>query len=579
MSFHYDIAAQIIAWAVIYALWQGCAIALVTLVALRFLRHRTAEARYAFACAALLLMLLLPVASAFYSFDSDLPHISAPTAPPDRSHTIDARTGPKTARSVAGEITSTRIAGGNEPGPLQLLTPWISVLWAFGFVLSSTRFGMSWCSAWWICRRRASFLAEPEWQQRLARLSAKLGISRAITLMHSSTVEVPLVLGALKPVILLPIGLVAGLDVRQVEAILTHELAHVRRHDYLVNMLQAVAEAFLFFHPAAWWLSSAIRQEREHCCDDVAAAFVGDRRSYARALADLEGLRQSGYLAVGAAGGDLVRRVRRLLGPPGNHAQVSLLPIVLCLAIFATAGLVRGVHASNGGLVLTIRQFSPIGGEPLTTTAKAVAGPFRKPSVPRPQSSPVVLRGKYSRTTDGATVHLSHVFLSESGTRLHESTSVPAAKLQTSQGGLTRLVTDAGEISYLDSDNFEFSPNPRYTQQFVRLGYSQPSTDQLFMLAVHDVDLDLLQTVQTANLTASTDSLIAFRIHHGDSEFVRLLRRVVDSRASLDDATSLRIGKVDSTFLDQLAREGRTNLSVERIQALKRQQLQEGEAQ
>jgi hypothetical protein len=125
-----------------------------------------------------------------------------------------------------------------------------------------------------------------------------------------------------------------------VEAVLAHEMAHIRRHDFLVNLAQSALETLLFFHPAVWWLSSRLRAERELCCDDTAVAFCGDRAAYARALATLEGLRQpvSADLRVGADGGSLMARIRRLL-QPNLAPNPRFRPAVLALA---AAGLLAG---------------------------------------------------------------------------------------------------------------------------------------------------------------------------------------------------------------------------------------------
>ena len=130
----------------------------------------------------------------------------------------------------------------------------------------------------------------------------------------------PTVIGWLKPVVLLPASALAGLAPHQMEAILAHELAHIRRHDYLVNLFQTVVETLLFYHPAVWWLSRRIRAERENCCDDLAVSLCGDPVAYAAALAELEGLRSTtGDSVLAATGGSLLQRVRRLLGAP-SHA-------------------------------------------------------------------------------------------------------------------------------------------------------------------------------------------------------------------------------------------------------------------
>src|SRR5687768_2508429 len=127
----------------------------------------------------------------------------------------------------------------------------------------------------------------------------------------------------MRPVILLPASALTGLTTSQLELILAHELAHVRRFDYLVNLLQTIVETLLFYHPAVWWVSGRIRLEREHCCDDAAVAACGDVLSYARALTELEGLRGAmPALAMAATGGSLTERVRRLVDAPA-HAHRS----------------------------------------------------------------------------------------------------------------------------------------------------------------------------------------------------------------------------------------------------------------
>src|SRR5207247_762569 len=126
----------------------------------------------------------------------------------------------------------------------------------------------------------------------------------AAHVVESALVDVPTVVGCMRPVILLPIAAISNLTPSQIEAILAHELAHIRRHDYLVNLLQTLAETLLFYHPGVWWVSARIREEREHCCDDVAVEVCGDAVIYARALAELETWRvESTALTIAATGG------------------------------------------------------------------------------------------------------------------------------------------------------------------------------------------------------------------------------------------------------------------------------------
>ena len=115
------------------------------------------------------------------------------------------------------------------------------------------------------------------WQAAGNRIASRLGIASVIRIVELPHIDVPLVVGCLRPIVVLPIAAISQLSAAQVEAILAHELAHVRRHDYLVNLMQTIAETLLFYHPAVWWLSARIRDEREHCCDDVALEEIFER--------------------------------------------------------------------------------------------------------------------------------------------------------------------------------------------------------------------------------------------------------------------------------------------------------------
>jgi BlaR1 peptidase M56/Gram-negative bacterial TonB protein C-terminal len=156
----------------------------------------------------------------------------------------------------------------------------------------------------------------------LARVMKRTRVGRPVRLLESTAIEVPTVVGLWRPLILLPASAITGLSVLQLEAVLAHELAHIRRHDYLVNLLQALVETALFYHPAVWWLSACIREEREHCADDVAVESCGDALFYSRVLATLEQLRATVPApALAANGGSLLLRIQRLLAvPKGGEA-------------------------------------------------------------------------------------------------------------------------------------------------------------------------------------------------------------------------------------------------------------------
>jgi len=185
-----------------------------------------------------------------------------------------------------------------------------------------------WNVGGWITAQRLRFVGvspvEPDIAERISELVHRMKVSRPVRLLRSAVVKTPITIGWLRPTILLPLGLITGLTPSELDAIITHELAHIRRHDYPVNLLQTVIETLLFYHPAVWWVSRRIRIERENCCDDWAVAVTGDSLSYARTLTRFGELRHADErrLSVGqsvsADGGSLLARVRRLVPRRGD---------------------------------------------------------------------------------------------------------------------------------------------------------------------------------------------------------------------------------------------------------------------
>ena len=196
------------------------------------------------------------------------------------------------------------------------MTNWIPFLvgaWLAGVILLTLRLLLQWVYAERL-KHKFTKPVSKDLQNLLLGLTMRLNISRPVQLLESVKVEVPTVIGFLKPVILLPASSLMGLSSSQLEAILAHELADIRRHDYLINLLQSMVETLFFYNPAVWWVSNRIRLEREHCCDDIAvAACGGDVLGYAKTLERLEYLRHHPRLSMAATGNSLLKRIQRLV--------------------------------------------------------------------------------------------------------------------------------------------------------------------------------------------------------------------------------------------------------------------------
>jgi beta-lactamase regulating signal transducer with metallopeptidase domain len=225
------------------------------------------------------------------------------------------------------------------------LEAWALPLWCAGVLIFAVR--LIWSSRHVARLRRDGDAAETSLVQTVSRLARRMSIDRPVRVLMSSLTDSPSVAGWLRPVILLPTASLLNLSVEQLEAVLAHELAHIRRHDYLVNLIQTLVETLFFYQPAVWWVSSCIRNERELCCDDLAVEICGDPVGYARALTKLERLRViAPELALSSAGGPLLRRIQRLTGAVEEQSP-SRLPAVLALSLALACGLMTSLHWAN----------------------------------------------------------------------------------------------------------------------------------------------------------------------------------------------------------------------------------------
>ena len=287
-----DCLVPALGWALLHFVWQGLVVGAVAWLALALLRNAGPRWRYAVCALSLLTCLCLPLAHVGWMM----------------TQTVDVLTPQTLALPDWLESLSSQL-------------PALVAAWSLGVGLMALRLGAG--LAWVGVLRRRATPAPAVWQARLDALALRLGVQRKVLLKLLPDLASPITVGFVRPLVLLPGALLSGMPVHLLEALLAHELAHVRRWDYLANLLQSVVEALLFFHPVVWWLSTRMRDAREEVADELAAQALGDPRCMALALNELC-LHQptlTPALALSATGGKLLQRLERLMAPQHTHTS------------------------------------------------------------------------------------------------------------------------------------------------------------------------------------------------------------------------------------------------------------------
>ncbi|TQK02797.1 M56 family metallopeptidase [Herbaspirillum sp. SJZ107] len=338
-----------LAWALLDFVWQGALLGCAAAAVLALMDRARPQARYALACAALLLCAALPLAGVLARLGGVeaigasvalpgvlLPHAAGPASAAGLAQGLGAGAG------AHGWLEAMRLG-------LQPRLPLVILCWAGGAGMLALRLllGLAWV------RRRSrpgAWRPDPAWQAVLDRMAACLGIGRRVLLglvddgaAPGALIGGPVTAGWWRPLVLVPAALATGMAPPLLEALLAHELAHVRRHDYLINLMQSAVEVLLFYHPAVWWLSHRIRIERELIADDLAASLLGEPRRLALALSELDQFQLSTHsLAPAAHGGNLMSRIKRLVRPQSDtlngkpHWKLALPLLALVLSAAAS---------------------------------------------------------------------------------------------------------------------------------------------------------------------------------------------------------------------------------------------------
>ena len=562
-------------WTLLHFLWQGAAVASVLACLNLTLRRSAPQARYVLACGSLLLMLALP----------GLTFRVLSAAPATLE--ADVATVGLAGDAVAGDATPSPAASLKAAASLgrriESLLPGLVALWGAGVLLLCLRSfgGIA------LVRRlgRAGLSAPPAvLEATMARLAKTLGVRASVRLYESALVGVPTVVGWLRPVVLLPASTLTGLTARQLELILAHELAHVRRHDYLVNLVQSAAETLLFYHPAVWWVSNRMRVEREHCCDDLAVGACGSAVHYARALALLEGLcSDAPALAMAANGGSLFDRIARLVGRApepsraarGLAAVLAVISLALALAIGSIlldrpAPTIVAVMASSN-LVDTVSpevEMAPAG---ILDSAKAEAQLAEAAPEPATIAPTAAIQATPATKPQPAGEPQARAFPLE-------------RVLEMARSGITPEYIDAMDaLGYASLRSEELialrqqGVGPEYVRELAAQGYKNLSADQLIGLRAQGVSASFVKGLGEQGLKElSLSNLLALRSQGVTPKYVAELREAGQTDLSVTSLLSLRSQGVSGSYVSELKALGYGSLSESQLLALRSQGVSPG---
>ena len=349
LGFTLEPFAKKIGWVCLHSIWQAVIVASVLAICLRLIPRNTYAALNARYFIATFSLVALPVCSIGTYLSIDL-------------EPLETRT--EVEAVAVAPIAKTLVPGVGVPEILERILstvepwlPWASLVWAIGVTIAAIRIAIGWI----VMRRivqRAGRPTDDTWQICIQKLSQAIGVRTVVTVLISSDISSPVVFGWIKPVILWPAWALTGISPSMIDAIISHELAHVRRHDMVVNTLQLCIEVLYFHHPAAWWISAQIRSEREHCADELAiaameSAKIGTRVFYAQSLLTLEEDRNLSALAMAATGGKLIHRIRRIAGvdqtspSTAKLAAAFLASFCLVAMLFTLLFFIDPVNAEN----------------------------------------------------------------------------------------------------------------------------------------------------------------------------------------------------------------------------------------
>ena len=562
-----------IAWTLIHFCWQAAAVASLYRLASFFLTRNSSQIRYVLAMASLALMGIGAIATFSLEMSSSRPSPALHQVATDiKNVALEAVRPENTAALPVGAQTN------SETPPANVLR-WVDGAWVLGVIVLSMRS----IGGWWVIQRlRATAIEEAPQpvRQGFARVASSLGLRREVLLRVSSAIAGPITIGAVRTMVLLPVSAITLLGPDELEMVLAHELAHVRRADFLCNLLQTLLETLFFFHPAVWWIAKRIRHERELCCDDLALKICPNPVTYATALFRLEEQRVRQWRLAMALDGHqsnqtLHMRISRILGQPMAQAGGrSIQPFSLVVAAIA---LVVSLLATPP----VVASFVPA---PVARAEHAILQ-----TIAEPKGAPVV----HSVPARKSAVDAS----TQAATPAPAPQSTPAPEPKTTY--IDRMKAAGYDV---DLDKYIAMKiqgvTPEFAQQMAQAGFGKLSADDLMACKIHGVSPEEIAKMKQQGFEIkSIQDAISFRIFNVTPEFVTGMKaagfpnltqqQVLSLRvqgvtpeyaqgiakefpgATVEDVIKTRIFHIDAGFIEQAKRIGLKQLTIEKLVQLR----------
>jgi len=534
---------RILGWCLLHFVWQGAVLALVLCALLA--RLRSPQARYASAVCALTVMMIAPFAT-FALLQQSPPSI----------HDVSVGENAQ-IRSGFDDVQAMVAAPDVRPSSTAAKAAsidWMSyavLAWLAGVYMFTLRTLGAWMLLIRMRRQRAESIAG-DLLQTCQALQRRLGVSRAVRFVCSKAAESPAVLGWWRPVVVLPLSALAGLSPWQVEAIIAHELAHIKRWDGLVNLFQIATETLLFYHPAVWWVNRVIRNESEHCCDDVAVSACGNAPGYARALALLEESRSSSVWAMAANGGVLTSRIARLLGIKGTARTISTSGLVF-IGSLCVAGILMAGSASTQ---VTSGLPPPTPPDPPALPADPPAVPTAPDALEAPEA-PAVLDVPEAPSVP-AIPSAPHVRLSQI------SPLAPVAAPRAPHAPKAPATPKAPSAPTADS-----AEGGSYIGGLQSAGLKDLTVDEIIALKIQGVTPGYIREMREAGLEANARELVALKVQDVTPEFVSGLAAAGLTNLRIHEYLAAKVQGITPEFAQKIRSHGFKDLTIHQLISLK----------